>query len=94
MPNAKSKRVRTTRGRGRPPKLAAAQRAADGGGNAPADPLAGKLCIRPNDAWPILGIGPSLGWELIKDGRLKTTKIGKARLIFVSSIQDLLLGSS
>ena len=97
------------RARGRPPKLLAVngggrdRRSADppaksargiGHNRPPLDPLEGKLCIRPTEVGPILGIGPSLVWELIKDGRLKSAKVGKARLIFTKSIRELLANSA
>jgi hypothetical protein len=75
---------------GRPRKQTAADATNARRSAPPADPLAGKIVIRPNDAWPLLGIGPSLLWEMIADGRLRSTKIGDARLIFVSSIRELL----
>ena len=32
---------------------------------------------RPKAVWLALGISPATGWRLVKDGKLKTVKIGK-----------------
>lgn len=42
------------------------------------------------DAARISGIGRSRVFQLINDGKLQTTKIGNRRLIFVSSLRELL----
>jgi hypothetical protein len=56
----------------------------------PDDPLAGKLVVRPKEAWAIIGCGHSKGWELVKEGRLKVTKVGAMTLIHAYSIRELL----
>jgi hypothetical protein len=42
----------------------------------------------------ITGLGNTTVWELIRDGKLQTIKIGKRRLVIYKSIEDLLLGPS
>ena len=103
MQNSKTKQ--SARGHGRPSKsavpLAAPAEAvngashpppAAGGGHnrPPVDPLEGKLCVRPNEAARIIGIKPALTWELIGTGKLRSTKVGNARLVFCDSIRELL----
>jgi hypothetical protein len=56
----------------------------------PDDPLAGKLVVRLSDAFAILGVGSTKGFELIKDGRLRVVKIDKRTLAYTSSIRELL----
>jgi hypothetical protein len=56
----------------------------------PDDPLAGKLVVRPKEAWAIIGCGHSTGWKLVKEGRLKVTKVGAMTLIHAHSIRELL----
>jgi hypothetical protein len=40
----------------------------------------------------ITGLGNTTVWGLIRDGKLRTIKIGKRRLVIYNSIEDLLLG--
>lgn len=54
------------------------------------DPLAGRLVIRLKDAFRVIGCGPTKGYELIKDGRLKVTRIDHMTLAYTASIRDLL----
>ena len=56
----------------------------------PADPLSGRLVVRLNEAWDILQISPAKGFELIKVGRLKVTRLDRITLVHVSSIRELL----
>lgn len=57
---------------------------------ATADPLEGRLVVRLNEAWDILQVSPSKGFQLIKDGRLKVTRLDRITLVHVSSIRELL----
>jgi hypothetical protein len=56
----------------------------------PTDPLSGRLVVRLNEAWDILQISPAKGFELIKDGRLKVTRLDRVTLVHISSIRELL----
>jgi hypothetical protein len=55
-----------------------------------ADPLEGRLVVRLNEAWDILQVSPSKGFQLIKDGRLKVTRLDRVTLAHVASIRELL----
>jgi hypothetical protein len=56
----------------------------------PSDPLAGKLVVRPKEAWDIIRCGHSKGWELVKEGRLTAIRVGNMTLIHTHSIRELL----
>jgi hypothetical protein len=55
-----------------------------------ADPLAGKLVVRPKEAWAIIRCGHSKGWDLVREGRLTVIKVGAMTLIHAHSIRELL----
>jgi excisionase family DNA binding protein len=42
----------------------------------------------------ITGLGNTTVWALIRDGKLRTIKIGKRRLVIYQSIEELLLGAA
>lgn len=71
------------RANARPAKRAAIPVIAD-------DPLAGKLVVRLNRAFDVIGCGHSKGFQLIKDGRLKVIKIDGMTLVYAASIRALL----
>jgi hypothetical protein len=54
------------------------------------DPFAGKVVMRLKEAFAVIGCGPTKGYDLIKDGRLRVTKIDHMTLAYVSSIRELL----
>jgi len=35
-----------------------------------------RLLWRPDEAWQILGIGPTTGWKLVRSGELEVARIG------------------
>lgn len=49
------------------------------------------LSVRVSDAMRLTGIGKTKMFELIADGTLKTTLIGRRRLILYASLQELIL---
>jgi excisionase family DNA binding protein len=56
---------------------------------------AGKDALKPltvtvNTTRQLTGLGHSTVWQLIKDGRLKTIKVGKRRLVIYRSLELLL----
>jgi hypothetical protein len=48
------------------------------------------LTVTIDDAKKITGLGHSFLCELIRDRRVKTTSVGRRRLIFYASLQELL----
>ena len=54
------------------------------------DPLAGKLVVRLNEAFEIIRCSPAKGYRLVRDGRIKVTKIDRMTVAHVSSIRKLL----
>lgn len=48
------------------------------------------LAVRRRDACRALGVGMTKLKELIRDGKLKETRIGTASLIHVSSLRELI----
>jgi len=50
-----------------------------------------RLAVRVEEAAEILGIGRSMLFLLLKDGRLKSVKIGKRRLIPLLELEAFLL---
>lgn len=48
------------------------------------------LAYSPNDACKILGLGRTKTFELIKNGKLKSFKLGSRRLITLEAIKDCL----
>lgn len=57
---------------------------------APIDPLAGRLVVRLPEAFQLLGIGPTKGYQLVKSGDLQTVRIGRRTLVHAHSIRALL----
>jgi hypothetical protein len=49
------------------------------------------LSVRVSDAMRLTGIGKTKMFELIADGTLKTTLIGRRRLILYESLRKLIL---
>jgi len=49
------------------------------------DPI---LCSQA-DAWKMLGIGKTLGAELLASGRLQSVRIGSRRLVLIASVRQL-----
>ena len=56
----------------------------------PANPLDGALAMRPDDCFRVLGVGHTFGWNLIKDGKLQVTRIGRRTLVHADSVRKLL----
>jgi excisionase family DNA binding protein len=50
------------------------------------------LAVTINEACRITGLGKSKIYECLADGRLRGTNVDRRRLIFYSSIEDLLAG--
>jgi excisionase family DNA binding protein len=48
------------------------------------------LAVSVQDACKILSIGPTKMWELIGDGRVRTLRIGRKRLVTYASLEALL----
>jgi len=53
-----------------------------------------RLAVRVEEAAEILGIGRSMLFLLLKEGRLKSVKIGKRRLIPLLELEAFLLRQS
>ena len=47
------------------------------------------LAVPPKDAWRLLGISNSTGYELLAAGELNSFRLGRARRITVESIRQL-----
>jgi hypothetical protein len=45
------------------------------------------LLVRPRDAWRMLGVGNTRGYQLLKAGELETFKDGRSRKITVASMR-------
>jgi hypothetical protein len=45
------------------------------------------LLVRPREAWRMLGVGNTRGYQLLNAGELETFKDGRSRKIIVSSIR-------
>jgi excisionase family DNA binding protein len=50
------------------------------------------LSVSVAEACRLTGLGRAYIWLLIKDGRLRTTSVGRRRLILYTSLQDLIEG--
>jgi excisionase family DNA binding protein len=50
------------------------------------------LSVRVSDAMRLTGIGKTKIFELIANGTLKTTLVGRRRLILYASLRDFILG--
>jgi hypothetical protein len=48
------------------------------------------LTVRPRAAAAAVGVGHSKLWELIRDGQLKVSRIGRVTLVHVDSIRELI----
>ncbi len=48
------------------------------------------LTVRPRAAAAVIGVGHSKLWELIHDGELKVSRIGRVTLVHVDSIRELI----
>jgi excisionase family DNA binding protein len=53
-----------------------------------------KLAVSVSDACRLIGIGRTKVYELIKEGRLQTVKLGRRTVIKVDSIRSLLAEAS
>ena len=51
------------------------------------------LAVRVSDATRLTGIGKTKLFELIADGTLETTNVGRRRLILYRSLEQLIEGS-
>jgi excisionase family DNA binding protein len=49
-----------------------------------------RLVVAPKEAWRMLGVSNSTGYELLADGELDSIKFGRARRITVESIHRLI----
>ena len=56
------------------------------------DPLLEPLAVRVADATRLTGIGKTKLFELIADGTLETTSVGRRRLILYRSLRQLIEG--
>jgi hypothetical protein len=59
-------------------------------GVANARPSVEPLTVRPRTAATVIGVGHSKLWELIRDGELKVSRIGRVTLVHVDSIRELI----
>jgi excisionase family DNA binding protein len=50
------------------------------------------LSVSVAEACRLTGLGKSYIWLLIKNGRLRTTNVGRRRLVIYTSLQDLIEG--
>jgi excisionase family DNA binding protein len=50
----------------------------------------GKRCVRPKEAAELLGVCRDTVYVLMRSGRLRSVKAGRARLIPVSAIEEFL----
>jgi excisionase family DNA binding protein len=46
--------------------------------------------LRVEEAAELLGVGRSLAYDLIRDGRLRSFKVGSRRLVPVAAVDELL----
>ncbi len=53
-------------------------------------PYVQPLTVRPRAAAAVIGVGHSKLWELIHDGELKVSRIGRVTLVHVDSIRALI----
>jgi hypothetical protein len=59
-------------------------------GAANVQPSVEPLTVRPRAAAIVIGVGHSKLWELIRDGELKVSRIGRVTLVHVDSIRALI----
>lgn len=50
----------------------------------------GRKCVRPAEAAQLLGVGRDTVYVLLRSGRLRSIKAGRARLIPLSAIDEFL----
>ena len=48
------------------------------------------LAVSVKNACQLLGVGRTTMWALMKDGRVKTVRIGRRRLVIYASLEALL----
>jgi excisionase family DNA binding protein len=48
------------------------------------------LAVTVDSACKIIGVGRTLMWALIKDGRVKSIRLGRRRLVIYASLETLL----
>lgn len=46
--------------------------------------------VKPEEAFKILGIGRNNGYKLIKEGKIRTVKLGRRILVPIAAIEELL----
>lgn len=49
-----------------------------------------RLAFRPNEAARVTGLGRDMIFRAIRDGKLRSLKVGKARLITMDALKDFL----
>jgi len=49
------------------------------------------LAVPVKTACKLVGVGNTTMWALIKDGRVKTVRIGRRRLVIYASLETLLI---
>ena len=54
--------------------------------------VAGKRALRPREVRAAYGIGKTKVYELIREGRIRSVKVGSARLIPVDELEALVAG--
>jgi excisionase family DNA binding protein len=52
------------------------------------------LTVSVKTACKLVGVGNTTMWELIKEGRVKTVRIGRRRLIIYASLEMLLVSEA
>jgi excisionase family DNA binding protein len=52
------------------------------------------LSVSVREACRLIGVGNTTLWALIKDGRVRTTRIGRRRLVIYASLQELMTSSA
>ena len=50
------------------------------------DTIGGRLLIPALEGFRMIGVGPTKGWEMVKDGTLETVSIGRRRHIKARSL--------
>lgn len=53
----------------------------------------GRKTVRPEAAFAMLGVGRSLGYNLIREGRLRAVRAGSKFLVPITAIDDFLAGN-
>lgn len=56
--------------------------------------LLDRLACSPDEAATLLGIGRTNFYKLVKDGRIKTVKLGKRTLVPLDPLRKMLAGES